>query len=181
MASRLLRPACFTPSVNGNSPTAARHRVTPRICPLSSVFRCALPASPPGTAGTCSAKDGDARNRRRISHPLGSAQPCARGWQSDDAPQVPGADPRVSDACGAVPPSAHPASGRDWEGVARHGVQTPELAVPHGLLQGLGSSHVSVLFWCSMAVAPSRGETAGPRAEPKRSGCRRSMSTTARS
>lgn len=135
MASWLLRPARSASGVNGNSPTAARHRVTPGICPLSSAFRCALPASPPGTAGMCSAKDRDARNsRRRISHPLGSTQPCACGWQCDDAPQVPGAAPWVGDVCGAVPSNTRPASRRDLKGVAGSWGQTPGLAEPHVLL-----------------------------------------------
>lgn len=77
----------------------------PQICPLSSAFRCALPASPPGAAGTCSAKDRDARNSRRwISHPLGSTE------QGDDAPQVPGMDSRVG---GCAP--QHP-EGQTWRG-----------------------------------------------------------------
>lgn len=150
-------------------PDCRRHGVTPGICPLSSAFRCSLPACPPGTARTCSAKDGDARNSGRwISHPLGSTQPCAHGWRSDDAPQVSGAALRVGDACRAMPPSTHPASGRDLGGVVGSWGQTPGLAAPHILLQGLGSGCSSVSPWCSMAVAPSRGERGtGPRAEAK--------------
>lgn len=100
-------------------PSGRQAQGHPQICPLSSTFRCALPASPPGAARTCSAKDRDARNSRiRISHPLGSTE------QRDDAPQVPGTDSRVGDARGVVPISTQ----RDRPGGGHR--ETPGLAAP---------------------------------------------------
>lgn len=116
-----------------NPPDCRKARGHPKICPLSSAFRCALPASPPGTARTCSAKDREAGNsRRRISHRLGATVPTAgramllHRHRAPSLGQVTG---------GELCPSAlsHPAKtlGRG------HG-ESPGLAAPFVLPQGWG-------------------------------------------
>lgn len=123
-----------------NPPDCRKARGHPKICPLSSAFRCALPASPPGTARTCSAKDREAGNsRRRISHRLGAHG--AHGWQSDAAPQAPGAEPRAGDRWGIVSLGSVPScqdAGKGPRGEPRAGCTLRSAA-------GLGSGSASVM------------------------------------
>lgn len=172
MASRFLHPARFTPSVNGKSPTAARHRVTPRSVPSPppSAALCqhlprvlpgrALPRTEmPGTAGYGFLIPSVPQSRGMMLHRYLAQTP---GWVTH----------------GGLCPSAP--RGTDLEGVTGRpqGWLHLRSAAGAGVCLHLGA------FLCPMALAPSRGKTSmGPCAEAKsrQRGCRQMISRAVQS